>query len=170
MSEVIASRTWSQGSKEDKWRIKVQAELVALGAQDPHFSITGSFRSKDLDLDGCIHEKILEHFPELQILVDLHLADRDGVPLYAWENGAYWAGFSKYLARDVSQVGRHFRIEDSEALSLLCQVDNLVENGYKPPSALKEACDIFDLPARWKAEAQEGLEVLQSTKEVRDGK
>ena len=170
MSEVIASRTWSLGSKGDKWRIKVQAELVSLGNQSPHFSITGSFRSKDLDLDGAIHEKILEHFPELQILVDLHLADANGVPLHAWENGAYWAGFSKYVSRDVANIGRHLRIEDSEAQSLLCQVDDLVENGYKPPSAIKEACDIFDLPARWKAEAQEGLQVLQSSEEVRDGK
>lgn len=39
---------------------------------------------------GCIHEEIEEHFPELKPLIDLHLSDLDGTPLYAVENGLYW--------------------------------------------------------------------------------
>ncbi len=58
------------------------------------FSITGSIwykgdRRNDPSYCGCIHDEILKQRPDLQPLVELHLSDGDGVPMYAVENGWY---------------------------------------------------------------------------------
>ncbi len=39
---------------------------------------------------GCLHEDILQHFPDMKDLVDIHLSDAEtGMPMYAKENGFY---------------------------------------------------------------------------------
>lgn len=71
------------------------------GNPAPYFSVTGATyktnrqgerdkRHHDCLTAGCIHATILEAFPELSDVVALHLADVDGVPSYAAENGWYW--------------------------------------------------------------------------------
>lgn len=52
------------------------------------FSITGETKYSS----GCIHELIIEHFPEFQPFVDLHLSNIQGVPMHAVDNGFYWLG------------------------------------------------------------------------------
>ena len=80
-------------------RIKVIAEY---GINDDHISVTGEvyyerqdndgyFFGSEPDECGMAHDHILQAFPWLRQLIDLHLADaRTGAPIYALDNGWYW--------------------------------------------------------------------------------
>ena len=51
----------------------------------------GHFFGDDPDECGMVHDRILQAFPWLRPLIDLHLADaRNGAPMYALDNGWYW--------------------------------------------------------------------------------
>ncbi len=60
-----------------------------------YFSITATLTENEngrwqWSQGGCLHELILQHFPEFKDLVDLHLCDGfTGKPMYAKENGFY---------------------------------------------------------------------------------
>lgn len=66
------------------------------GNSEPYFSITGSTYYQDKnnkwmdDSGGCIHEKIVEHFPNLKPLIQFHLwGQNTQLPIYYIENGIY---------------------------------------------------------------------------------
>jgi len=68
--------------------LTVDIELTHIkGNKKPSFSVTGNIKD---DVSGCIHKEILKEFPDLKDVVALHLADDDGMPMYALENGWYW--------------------------------------------------------------------------------
>lgn len=80
-------------------RIKI---ITTYGINDDRISVTGEvyyerqdndgfFFDKEPDDCGMVHDHILQAFPWLRQLVDLHLADaRTGAPMYALDNGWYW--------------------------------------------------------------------------------
>lgn len=80
-------------------RIKV---IATYGINDDRISVTGEVYYERQDNDGfffdnepddcgMVHDHILQAFPWLRQLVDLHLADaRTGAPMYALDNGWYW--------------------------------------------------------------------------------
>lgn len=80
-------------------RIKV---IATYGINDDRISVTGevyyerqdndeSFFENEPDDCGMVHDRILQAFPWLRQLIDLHLADsRTGAPMYALDNGWYW--------------------------------------------------------------------------------
>lgn len=80
-------------------RIKV---IATYGINDDRISVTGEVYYERQDNDGfffdnepddcgMIHDRILQAFPWLRQLIDLHLADaRTGAPMYALDNGWYW--------------------------------------------------------------------------------
>ena len=80
-------------------RIKV---IAAYGINDDRISVTGEvyyerqdndgfFFDKEPDDCGMVHDHILQAFPWLRQLIDLHLSDaRTGAPMYALDNGWYW--------------------------------------------------------------------------------
>lgn len=80
-------------------RIKV---IATYGINDDRISVTGEvyyerqdndgfFFDKEPDDCGMVHDHILQAFPWLRQLIDLHLADaRTGAPMYALGNGWYW--------------------------------------------------------------------------------
>ena len=80
-------------------RIKV---IATYGINDDHISVTGEvyyerqdndgfFFNNEPDDCGMVHDHILQAFPWLRQLIDLHLADaRTGAPMYALDNGWYW--------------------------------------------------------------------------------
>lgn len=60
------------------------------------FSITGEIykagkprTGRNMITAGCIHEEIARAFPEFIPFIRLHLADWQGIPMYAVENGFY---------------------------------------------------------------------------------
>ena len=51
----------------------------------------GYFFDSEPDESGMVHDHILQAFPWLRPLIDLHLVDvRTGAPMYALDNGWYW--------------------------------------------------------------------------------
>lgn len=80
-------------------RIKV---IATYGINDDRISVTGDvyyerqdndgfFFNNEPDDCGMVHDRILQAFPWLRQLIDLHLSDaRTGAPMYALDNGWYW--------------------------------------------------------------------------------
>ena len=80
-------------------RIKI---IATYGINDDRISVTGEVYYERQDNDGfffdnepddcgMVHDHILQAFPWLRQLVDLHLADvRTGAPMFALDNGWYW--------------------------------------------------------------------------------
>lgn len=80
-------------------RIKV---IATYGINDDRISVTGEvyyerqdndgfFFNNEPDDCGMVHDRILQAFPWLRQLIDLHLSDaRTGAPMYALDNGWYW--------------------------------------------------------------------------------
>lgn len=80
-------------------RIKV---VATYGINDDRISVTGEVYYERQDNDGfffdnepddcgLVHDHILQAFPWLRQLIDLHLSDaRTGAPMYALDNGWYW--------------------------------------------------------------------------------
>lgn len=80
-------------------RIKV---IATYGINDDRISVTGDVYYERQDNDGfffdnepddcgMVHDRILQAFPWLRQLIDLHLADaRTGAPMYALDNSWYW--------------------------------------------------------------------------------
>jgi hypothetical protein len=81
------------------YRLRVRAGLHKIGGQRPYFTITAELHSRspggssyrsEPEACGCLHDEILQRFPDFGPLVDMHLADEDGVPMHAEANGWYW--------------------------------------------------------------------------------
>lgn len=69
-----------------KFTVTLRADRLH-GNTHPHFSATGS----TTNMGGCLHDKILQVWPEAKIIIDLHLANADdGVPMHDAANGWYW--------------------------------------------------------------------------------
>lgn len=84
----------------------------------PYFSITGSTYClpKDgkhyweEDSCGCLHNLIREKAPHLAPLIDFHLADQDGLPMYYLENGYYW------YKENLETFKTYVRLSDDETI------------------------------------------------------
>ena len=138
------------GSKE---LLEVDVTLVDLkGNPAPYFSVTGTVykanrrgerdaRFRNCLTCGCIHATILEAFPGLSDVVALHLADINGLPHYAVENGWYWV-----RERNVGNLAGLLRISQEKAEELMSiSKEEFVEfvRSQKP---------------RWKSEALAAIE------------
>lgn len=137
--------------------ITATVHLVHLdGNQRPYFSATGNIATKaerdrgDFQAGGCIHEEILRYFPDLAPVVAVHLADDDGVPMYAVENGAYHLGMTKWTGYNQAHVMSHFRISADEADALHERITDREQ--------LAVAVD--EMRPRWAQKAAEALAVI----------
>lgn len=160
------------------------------GTSAPYFSLTadtwrherGAWRE---DRGGCLHDLILQHWPDLAPMVALSLSDIDGAPMYALENGYYWLagcvelgaeyhGGSGTPARSPEECGRmlrdHLRITDAEFAALLADVlaaryavIDLPMTAWREPTRNVLAALIEQLRPRWKAEADAAIERFSLT-------
>lgn len=93
--------------------------------QKPYFSVTcaGRVMTKERQLDkrykrsiyyGACHDKILEGKPDMKDLIDFHLRDIDGEPMYAVENGYYFL-----QNKQVDTLSKYFGISKEESQGLV---------------------------------------------------
>ena len=108
-------------NQNPKRYIEATLELVQMkGNKLPHFSLTGRLVENGQDvLSGAIHKEILAVFPELAQATALHLSDITGRPMHSFENGKYWAGFTKWNEGSSKFLADHWRIGQGEAAGLM---------------------------------------------------
>lgn len=142
------SKTFIKDGKEYVLRVEVSLnDDCKNGHHD--FSVTGSVTSKDgYETGGCIHEIILEHFPKLKPIVNLHMCNFLGQPMYPVANGIYWA------KKGPSKVREYLRVTEEEAAVLFLAAEDKELFKYR----------LFKLGIvdRWKKEADEAIRLLES--------
>lgn len=167
---LLAAKEWNKVFLENgiKHRIKVRAQLESLG-QAPYFSITGEIQWQAKNnrwmegAGGCIHDEILQHFPQLQLLVDMHLSDENGVPMHAYENAAYWAGQTKYQKFDEMRLAKHLRISPKLAddmMSYITEYWGVLDEITTPAMAWEGTCEDYELPKQWLEQAKVAKSML----------
>ena len=171
--------------------ITVTAGLHNLGVQKPYWSVTGEIREPhqisrgDVAACGCLHYEIARHWQELQPIIDMHLADDKGKPLYAIENGWYFlaghfggAGEPYHAGKDhrqtappINSLASHFRITVADAIALAdsLKADGLAEEwgaiGYSDLECWRNVKAAFSVYVaaqadRWAAESAAGVALL----------
>ena len=119
---ILAEKEYYQ--KGQLYRIRVSGGLHYIrGNSAPHFSLTADIEAKTPrgwrdDSGGACHDEILRHFPQFADLAALHLADINGLPMYAVENGCYYLGGTHWEKFKPEVVAKHFRITVEDAHSL----------------------------------------------------
>ena len=90
---------WKEGNRT--YRGEVTYGMYYLyGNSQPYFSITAFTERRGKnghgevtwfeDSGGCLHDLIKKKAKHLAPLIQFHLCDQDGLPLYYLENGYYW--------------------------------------------------------------------------------
>jgi len=176
--KLLAAKEWNkvfyQGG--EKYRIQVKAELGIVGKNNkPYFSIGGDIYRlakngrKVWECGGCIHEEIVKHFPQLQVLVDIHLADDEGVPMHAYTNAAYWAGQTKYQKFDEFKLAKHLRISPKLADDMMDYIVNFwgeFDEITTPAMAWESTCKDYGLLEQWLEQAKVAKSMLNVLEEV----
>ena len=142
-------------------RLKVNALVRDLSEnQTPYFSVTLEVYVRGI-INSCgqQHDLVLEYWPELKPVVDLHLSDIDGVPMYAAENGLYHLGFQSG-EQNLKHAASHFRITEERAKHLAeSLLINAGSEGYDKEH-YNECLRTYRV--RWKKEAQRAIELLNT--------
>jgi hypothetical protein len=136
---------------------EAKAVLHRIGNQKPYFSLTGRVVKDGREVtSGAIHEEILEAFPEIEDIAKLHLSDIEGKPMHSFENGKYWAGFTRWEEANSKHLASLWRISENRARglmhdALMAQLWQDGDSDTLPETLLKDFHD-RQLP-RWKQEA-----------------
>lgn len=90
-------------------------------------------------MGGCIHDLILQHFPQLQSIVSLHLSDLEGKPMYYIEND---------LRNDLNKGLDYWRVKEEHRIG----IKNTEQALTLLPILLEQ----------WKQEANEAIKLIES--------
>lgn len=138
------------------------ARLRKIGDQGPYFRLVMERYEKSSSRGhwyasalGGAHDYLLDIWPDLQPLADLHMSDINGVPLHVVDNAYYWYGGTGWQPRDNGLLALLLRISESEAAAL----------SFPNKQAL--AAYIDTLRPRWKREAERAIETFGLTIEER---
>jgi hypothetical protein len=144
-------------NQDPKNYIEADFVLHKIGDQKPHFSLTGRVVENGREsVFGAIHKEILEAFPQLEDAAAMHLSDMDGKPMHSFENGKYWAGFTKWEDGNSKHLASLWRISENRARglthdALMAQLWRDGDSDTLPETLLK---DFHDRQLRrWKQEA-----------------
>jgi hypothetical protein len=147
---------------------------VTTDRYEPHGSHSGKARhrrERDPDSCGCLRDAALLAFPELALLVDLHLADSEtGEPMHAEANALSFYRTARGLPGGWSDDYRHAKREgltvEAYARRVACSILRADEIPLDdvPEQHLPAAFHRFveDQRERWQDEARAGREQLQS--------
>ena len=151
----------------EQHNIKVQIRLddeCKNGHQD--FSITGTYweigerrTERNAIGGGCMHDEILEAFPEFLPFIKLHLCDFDGVPMHAVENMQY------HMANGFNTT----RVKDDNFADKYCDYYRITKTEFDELSKAKTdklyfqyVFESLPIRARWKEEAQNAIGQLEA--------
>lgn len=138
------------------------------GINKPYFSITASINYIDGgSAGGCLHDEILDAAPELKPLVDIHLSDLDGVPMYAEANGWCW------LAKAAGIPQRYEPTQsEKECFQLFCsharlsseEAQEIVDHVNRNPARGREVWGKYvdGLRPVWHDQAQQAIKLIES--------
>jgi hypothetical protein len=176
--KLLAAKEWNKVFYEggQKYRIQVRAQLEHLdGNKKPYFSIGGDIHRlakngrKVWESGGCIHEEIVKHFPQLQLLVDIHLADDEGVPMHAYANAAYFAGHGEYEKKRTNLLAKHLRVSEKLAQEMIDHITEYwgeLDEITTPAMAWEGTCKDYGLPEQWLEQAAVAKSMLNVLQEV----
>ena len=102
---------------------------------------------------GCCHDAILKIAPEFKQFVNLHLCDKDGIPMYASTNGYYHitVGFDN-TENQKEKFCEYYRVTPLQ-YEILKQTSSADEYGF---TLVK-----LGIVDRWKIEAKEAIKELE---------
>lgn len=146
--------------------------VVTVSTERGYFSVTGQFNNQV----GCIHETILEHFPHLKPIVDLHLADLGGVPVHAVKNGFYWLagaygglgqrfhGGNSAIPTPPEQCLKVFqsmmRLNDAGMKTFIFSFEDALQQNRDPEQYVAKWAEF--MKTTWKTEAEQALKLIES--------
>ena len=147
---------------------------VTTDRYEPHGTHSGQWRhrrDRDPDSGGCLHDAALLAFPELALLVDLHLADSEtGEPMHAEANALYFyraaCGLPGGWSDDYQHAEREGLTAEAYARRVACSILRVDEipldevPGHDPAAAFHRFVE--DQRERWRDEARAGREQLQA--------
>jgi hypothetical protein len=104
-----------------------------------------------------MHDDVLKYFPQLALVVALHLSDDRGIPMHLEANGLFHLGFGKYSTLNLQYAADHFRITVAEAQAVR---DHLASgSGY---DETKYLIFIAQQKPRYHVEADAAIALLDS--------
>jgi hypothetical protein len=152
-------------------KLTVNAELVKReGNSYPYFSLTGEISRNDrryrdpIITCGCIHDEILNHFPQLAPLALVHLSGPDGQPMHAEANALYWAGLSTYP--DGSPMGEYKPLMLAQHLQADRKIASAVRQAFiagLPWDRITADLGLIDL---WSTQAGAARKLLNDVKQA----